>query len=91
MIRPMEEGAPEAQQFRCSACGNLTRFDVTVSRRVKEFRHFSVGGDLTVESTDVLEERVDLVECRWCRASGDAIELRSAGAADGAEAGPGAA
>ena len=63
--------------YRCTACGNLTRFDVTVSRRVKEFRHFSVGGELTVESTDVLDEQVERVECRWCSASGEAIELRS--------------
>ena len=76
MIGPMESGGPEAQ-FRCSACGNLTRFDVTVSRRVKEFRHFSVGGDLTIESTDVLDEQVERVECRWCSARGEAIELRS--------------
>jgi hypothetical protein len=68
-------------QYRCSACGNLTRFDVTVSRRVKEFRHFSVGGDLTIESAEVLEEQVEQVECRWCRASGDTIELRATGAA----------
>ncbi len=63
--------------YRCTACGNLTRFDVTVTRRVKEFRHFSVGGDLTLESVDVLDEEVDRVECRWCSASGDAIELRT--------------
>ncbi len=81
----MAEEAGAARQFRCSACGNLTRFDVTVSRRVKEFRHFSVGGDLTVESVEVLEEHVDAVECRWCKASGDAIELRSPAVAENAE------
>lgn len=74
----MDGDGLEAQQFRCSACGNLTRFDVTVTRRVMEFRHFSVGGDLTVESTEVLDEQVERVECRWCRASGEAIEPRSA-------------
>ncbi len=63
--------------LRCTACGNLTRFDVTVSRRVKEFRHFSVGGDLTVESAEVLAEDVEQVVCRWCSASGDAIEVRT--------------
>jgi hypothetical protein len=80
--------------YRCTACGNLTRFDVTVSRRVKEFRHFSVGGELTVESTDVLDEQVERVECRWCSASGDAIELRSdalPGAPAASDAGAGAA
>lgn len=76
----MDEHGSEGQ-YRCSACGNLTRFDVTVSRRVKEFRHFSVGGDLTIESTEVLDEQVERVECRWCSASDDKIELRTTGAA----------
>jgi hypothetical protein len=82
MIAVMNEDGLEAQaqQFRCSACGNLTRFDVTVTRRVMEFRHFSVGGDLTIESTEVLDEHVERVECRWCRASGDAIATRRAAA-----------
>jgi hypothetical protein len=62
--------------YRCSGCGNLTRFDVTVTRRIKEFRHFSVGGDLEIESADILEEQVERVECRWCGASDAAIERR---------------
>ena len=80
----MESGSLGGQ-LRCTACGNLTRFDVTVTRKVKEFRHFSVGGDLTVESTEVLDEQVEGVVCRWCSASGDAIVPRShadPGAAD---------
>jgi hypothetical protein len=64
------------ETYRCSACGNLTRFDVTVSRRIKEFRHFSVGGDLEIESADILEEQIERVECRWCGAADDAIERR---------------
>jgi hypothetical protein len=31
-------------RYRCSACGNLTRFDVVASRRTRSFHHFSVGG-----------------------------------------------
>jgi hypothetical protein len=62
--------------YRCSGCGNLTRFDVTVTRRIKEFRHFSVGGELEIESADILEEQIERVECRWCGASDDAIERR---------------
>jgi hypothetical protein len=62
--------------YRCSGCGNLTRFDVTVTRRIKEFRHFSVAGDLEIESADILEEQVERVECRWCGATGAAIEPR---------------
>jgi hypothetical protein len=75
MIARMANGADV--RLRCTACGNLTRFDVTVRRRVKEFRHFSVGGELTVESSDVLDEVVDEVVCRWCNATGDAIEMRT--------------
>ena len=61
-------------RYRCSACGNLTRFDVVVSRRTRAFHHFSVGGTLTVEDEEVLEERVDDVTCRWCGAARASIE-----------------
>ena len=61
-------------RYRCSACGNLTRFDVVTNRRTRAYHHFSVGGELTVEDEDVLESRVELVTCRWCGANGDAIE-----------------
>jgi hypothetical protein len=61
-------------RFRCSACGNLTRFDVVTSRRTRAFHHFSVGGDLTVEDEEVLDETVETVTCRWCGASDASIE-----------------
>ncbi len=60
-------------RYRCSACGNLTRFDVTSTRRTRAFHHFTVGGELVVESEDVLEERVEEVSCRWC-GQGDAVQ-----------------
>ncbi len=60
-------------RYRCSACGNLTRFDVTSTRRTRAFHHFTVGGELVVESEDVLEERVEEVSCRWC-GHGDAVQ-----------------
>jgi hypothetical protein len=61
-------------RYRCQACGNLTRFDVTVTRRTREYHHFSVGGDLEVEDRELLMEHIEEVACRWCGASGDAIE-----------------
>jgi hypothetical protein len=61
-------------RFRCSACGNLTRFDVVASRRTRAFHHFSVGGDLSVEDEEVLDETIEAVTCRWCGASGESIE-----------------
>ena len=61
-------------RYRCSSCGNLTRFDVTVTRRTKEFHHFSVGGSLTVEDEEVLSHVVEDVSCRWC-GHGRAVEV----------------
>jgi hypothetical protein len=61
-------------RYRCRGCGNLTRFDVTVTRRTREYHHFSVGGDLDVEDRELLAERVEEVACRWCGATGDAVE-----------------
>ena len=60
-------------RYRCTACGNLTRFDVTITRRSRAFHHFTVGGELTVEDEDVLSEVVEDVSCRWC-GSGSAVE-----------------
>jgi DNA-directed RNA polymerase subunit M/transcription elongation factor TFIIS len=60
-------------RYRCSACGNLTRFDVTITRRTRAFHHYTVGGELTVESEQVLSEDLEDVSCRWC-GSGRAVE-----------------
>jgi hypothetical protein len=64
----------ETQRWRCGGCGNLTRFDVTRTRRTTEFWHFDLAGEHTVESTEVRDESVESVSCRWCGRS-DAIEL----------------
>ena len=52
--------------YRCSACGNKTRFDVTEAKRVRSYLHFTLGGQLTVEEEEVLERTVEKVVCRWC-------------------------
>jgi hypothetical protein len=57
-------------RYRCTACGNLTRFDVVTSRRTSAFHHFTVAGQLTVEDEQVLDETVESVTCRWCGPSG---------------------
>ena len=64
----------ENARYRCAACWNLTRFDVTVTRRTKEFHHFSVGGSLTVEDEEVISHVVEDVSCRWC-GHGRAVEV----------------
>jgi hypothetical protein len=61
-------------RYRCSACGNLTRFDVVTDRRTRAFHHFSVGGELAVEEEEVLSEQVVEVSCRWC-GHGRAVEV----------------
>lgn len=63
-----------AVRYRCAACGNLTRFDVVATRRTRSFHHYTVGGELTIEEEEILEERVEQVICRWCSASGERIE-----------------
>lgn len=68
-------------RYRCASCGNLTRFDVTTSSRVRTFNHYSVGGELTVEDTEVLSEVVESVECRWCGPAGRVEEVDDAEAA----------
>ena len=61
-------------RYRCTACGNLTRFDVTTTRRTRAFWHYTVGGELSVEEEQVLDSIVEAVVCRWCSATGAAIE-----------------
>ena len=60
-------------RYRCTNCGNLTRFDVTTTRTVRAFHHYSVGGELAVEDPEVLAESVESVSCRWC-SSGAGVE-----------------
>ncbi len=61
-------------RYRCSACGNLTRFDVTTTKTTKAFHHFTVGGELVIEDEEVLEHQVHDVSCRWC-GHGRSIEV----------------
>jgi len=80
-------------RYRCRACGNLTRFDVTSTRRTRAFHHYTVGGELEVEDVEVLSDVVEEVSCRWC-GSAAAVEALDAGdgqsaAGDGGPAGGG--
>ena len=73
-------------RYRCDGCGNLTRFDVTVSQQTKSFHHYTVGGELVVEDEEVLSRQVDSVVCRWCGHGRSVVEI-----SDEELAGPGAA
>jgi hypothetical protein len=76
---PTAEPAEVTPRYRCTACGNLTRFDVTATRRTRAFHHYSVGGDLRVEELEVLGETVEAVECRWCGNGSAVVPLDDAG------------
>ncbi len=48
---------PDADtRWRCGRCGNLTRFDVVRSSRVREYWHLDLGGEPRVEQTEVVSE-----------------------------------
>ena len=62
-------------RYRCTACGNLTRFDVVTTRRTSAFHHYTVGGELRIEEERVLEEHTDEVSCRWCGTGASVIRV----------------
>jgi hypothetical protein len=70
-----------ASRYRCTACGNLTRFDVTVSQRSRAYHHYTVGGELRVEELEMLSEVVEDVSCRWCGTGSSVRELSAEDAA----------
>lgn len=59
--------------YRCAHCGNRTRFDIVDTVRRRQFHHFTLGGELDVESEEILEQQVESITCHWCDRS-DGIE-----------------
>lgn len=76
--------AVSVTRYRCTACGNLTRFDVTSTRRTRAFHHYSVGGELQIEQEDVLDVVVDEVACRWCGTGRSVVTVSEQEAAEAA-------
>lgn len=62
-------------RYRCTACGNLTRFDVTISQKTKAFHHYTVGGEVDIEEETTIERVVEEVACRWCDNGGNVEEV----------------
>lgn len=69
-------------RWRCTLCGNLTRFDVTRATRAHEYVHVDLSGEAAVEERDVVSDVVEHVTCRWCGAT-DSVELVPRPAAGG--------
>jgi hypothetical protein len=67
--------AVTASRYRCTACGNLTRFDVTMSQRSRAYHHYTVGGELRIEDLEMLTEVIEEVSCRWCGTGSAVREL----------------
>ena len=63
-----------ATRWRCTQCGNLTRFDVVRSSRVREFVHLDLAGEPSIEETEILAQAIEQVRCRWC-AGTDTVEI----------------
>jgi hypothetical protein len=68
------ESPSQSTRWRCTACGNLTRFDVVRLVRTRDFVHADLSGEQAVEQREVLSDVVERVTCRWCQGV-DTIEL----------------
>ena len=68
-------------RFRCTGCGNVTRFDVVSTTRSRAYHHFDLGGERRVEEEEVLALDVESVTCRWCHRD-DAVVVEDAPAAE---------
>ena len=75
-------------RWRCTLCGNLTRFDVTRSTKAVEYVHVDLAGEQVVEEREVVGEVVEHVTCRWCKAV-DQVEVIARPGADEVRATPG--
>lgn len=65
----LSAGLEPGKRFRCSACGNLTRFDVVVRERLRRFWHVDLSGEGRADEEELLEREVESVTCRWCGAT----------------------
>ena len=70
---PVPRPGPDSR-WRCTLCGNLTRFDVTRSTRAREYVHVDLAGSPVVEERELLVDTVEHVSCRWCNAL-DQVEV----------------
>mgnify|MGYP001263279248 FL=1 len=80
-MEPMTTTDPSPRRYRCNACGNLTRFDVTSTVRTRAYHHYAVSGDLSIEDAEVLAEEIEDVSCRWCGNGSAVVELEAGGEA----------
>lgn len=73
----LQEGLAPGKRFRCGACGNLTRFDIVSTERLRRFWHVDLSGEGRADEEEILSREVESVTCRWC-GSPDHIEVLDA-------------
>ena len=78
-------GLESGKRWRCDGCGNLTRFDVESTERVRRFWHLDLGGAAAVESEEHLDVVVGSITCRWCGSRDQIRVVDAPGAPDAAE------
>jgi len=59
-------GLRPGTRYRCSACGNVTRFDVFERARTRRYLHLDLAGSGVIEEEEVLDHELEAVVCRWC-------------------------
>jgi hypothetical protein len=64
----------DSTRWRCTGCGNLTRFDVVRRAVVREFWRQDLGGTPAIEESEALASEIESVTCCWCGRA-DVIEL----------------
>ncbi len=62
-------------RFKCTNCGNLTRFDITRTLRFAVFHHQELDGRPVFEELSVVADTIDSVACRWCGDGKKVIEI----------------
>lgn len=77
----LASGLEPQHRYRCTGCGNVTRFDVVATTRTRTYQHFDLGGDRRVDEEEVLAVTVEQVACRWCNRD-DAIVVEDAPVAE---------
>jgi len=77
----LAQGLQAGKRFRCSGCGNLTRFDVVSQERLRRFWHVDLSGQGSAEEEEIMAREVESVTCRWC-GSAEHIEVVDAPGGD---------
>jgi hypothetical protein len=80
-VDTLAAGLEPGHRFRCTGCGNVTRFDVVATTRSRTYHHFDLGGERQVEEEEILERQVESVTCRWCHRN-DAVVVEAAPVAE---------